>query len=350
MNLWYEQSLTGPNTQKIYTFYDVEHRVPLNEIVRVKEYKESRPISVEKDYAPQYGLMNPNTKRFVNMICVDVDSEEYWENLHWSNYPEENAMCLNPKKKSFHVFYRLKDPVYISGNRSAAEKKLELTVKGLDRTLWGDKAYNHQFAKNPYSGEHEVYLCGDPTLTYTLDELLDHVPDKILDEILEEHQKRYLKNDVENEYFPIQGERHKWLFDEARKTLYQDWIRFSHLQKEHLWIEHCLEVTQQIHDSELENTPLPYSEIKGIAYDINKFIQKIFTTKSQYVKRTHTSEIQRERGQRGGAKSGEVRGQSAKEKQALVLLYRQEYPDASIRDIVEATGFSKSAIQRYLKG
>ncbi len=339
-------SFYTPNTLRVPTFYDLEQRIPLTDHIRVKEFKESAPETSDKKHLPNFMLFNPNNKKFVNTLVFDIDSEEHMDCLHWMDIPEPTVRSENPVKGGFHLQFRLKDPIQMINPSPKVKYKLDMVMYGLQQVFCADPTYNGLFTKNPFSGQHYVYMSADPNLSYSLEDLLDFIPEKILDqfrEMKDKKVKRGKKSKKENPYSPEQGQRHMWLFQEGRFVLYSDWHN-KELQQYSVWRQYCQETIRNIHDNQFSYDPLSTPEVSRIAGSIADYIYEYFENFEAYNTRTHSSDVQIIRNQR----SQKVRKASADKKKDLVLLTREEHPMASAQEISTLTGIHVRSVYRYL--
>jgi hypothetical protein len=234
--------------------------------------------------AAQMRYIQPNHPNSKLWLLYDIDRasspEELTDDL---GLPSPTIWVGNPKNGHAHALYALETPVHLNENSSRSAIRYAAAVDvGLSTKMQADAGYVGLICKNPLNEHWRTYpLAG----SYDLNELSDYVD---LDSYRDKRR-----------HFPEIGlGRNCTLFDQVRKWAYkairQGWPTYNQ------WFQACLDRANGYNTR--FNSPLPANEVQHTARSIAKWTHRNMTEGgwSEYVARTHTSEIQAVRGSKGG--------------------------------------------------
>ena len=228
------------------------------------------------------------------MFWLGFDVDRPGAAIDWSdrNAPAPTLTIMNPENGHAHLLYALKTAVRTAPDGKMKPLKYAAAVeRALCQKLDADTGYSGLICKNP-NHDHWQLAVWQPEL-YTLDWLADSLD---------------LSAANDKEILPDYGlGRNCTLFDKTRKWAYrairQGWPEYDQ------WLRACFERANayNLHFS----SPLDDSEVMGIAKSISKWTFKKITEESflQYVKESHSSEIQSKR----GVLSGKIRRENSLE-------------------------------------
>ena len=203
--------------------------------------------------------------------------------IDWSdrNAPAPTLTIMNPENGHAHLLYALKTAVRTAPDGKIKPLKYAAAVENaLRKKLDADTGYSGLLCKNPNHGHWKIAVW-QPEL-YTLDWLADFLD---------------LNAANNKEIVADYGlGRNCTLFDKTRKWAYrairQGWPEYDQ------WLQACYERASAYN---LQfSSPLDDNEVIGIAKSIAKWTRANFSegTFSDYVFRTHSSEIQSLRGRK----------------------------------------------------
>lgn len=228
------------------------------------------------------------------MFWLGFDVDRAGAAIDWSdrNAPAPTLTITNPDNGHAHLLYVLKTSIRAAPDGKMKPLRYATAVKNaLRKKLEADAGYSGLICKNPNHGHWKIAVW-QPEL-YTLDWLADFLD---------------LNAANDKEIFADYGlGRNCTLFDKTRKWAYgairQGWPEYDQ------WLQACYE-----HPSAynlLFIAPLDENEVSGIAKSIVRWTIRNFSENSfsEYVIKTHSSEIQSIRGKSGGKKS---RGEGGK--------------------------------------
>ncbi|WP_109374408.1 replication initiation protein [Proteus genomosp. 6] len=205
--------------------------------------------------------------------------------LDWSdrNAPAPTFTIMNPKNGHAHLLYGLETAIRTAPDGRMKPLKYAAAVENaLRKKLDADIGYSGLICQNPNHEHWQVNAW--QTELYTLDWLADSLD---------------LTSANDKEIITDYGlGRNCQLFEQTRKWAYrairQGWPAYEQ------WLQACIERTKAYNIRFL--TPLDENEVLSVAKSIAKWTYSKFSKASfnEYVIRTHTSEIQKNRGKIGG--------------------------------------------------
>lgn len=221
---------------------------------------------------------------------LGFDVDRLGASIDWSdrNAPAPTISIMNPENGHAHLLYALKTAVRTAPNGKIKPLKYAAAVESALRDKLGaDLGYSGLICKNPNHSNWRISIW-QPEL-YTLDWLADSLN---------------LKSNNNKNILPNYGlGRNCTLFDNTRKWAYRairhGWPKYD------LWLQACFEYAKNYNLKFLVS--LDDNEVMGIAKSIAKWTFKEFTPVFflEYIKKTHSSEIQSIRGKKskgGGRK------------------------------------------------
>jgi len=299
-------------------------------------------------YAMAYRYLQANSPSQVWTLVVDIDRDiaAQVSGQDWTlGGPEANAIVLNPQNGHGHALVYLAAGVTrTSAARLAPLRYLAAIERGLCLAYGGDPAYSGLITKNPISKVWQTVERHGKL--WTLGELA-----AVLD--LKASNAKTFSSAPEEAYGTG---RNVTLFHETRFWAYSAIREF--------WAPNGLPRWQKAVLERLEGlnarfpAPLPYSEIKAIAKSIATWTWRKITPDGlrELVDRTHTPEIQRARGRKGGMAatnqaaagkaSGSARWQAREAQRVTARLMRAA--GHSYRAIGEALGVSLRTVYYWL--
>lgn len=222
------------------------------------------------------------------MFWLGFDVDRLGAAIDWSdrNAPAPTLTITNPENGHAHLLYALKTSIRTAPDGKIKPLKYAAAVENaLRKKLDADAGYSGLICKNPNHGHWKIAVW-QPEL-YTLDWLADSLD---------------LSAANEKEIVADYGlGRNCALFDTTRKWAYrairQGWPEYKQ------WLQACYE-RASAYNLQL-SSPLDEKEVMGIAKSIAKWTSALFSEKSffEFVKKTHTPEIQSLRGRKGGRPS-----------------------------------------------
>lgn len=221
------------------------------------------------------------------MFWLGFDVDRPGAAIDWSdrNAPAPTLTIMNPENGHAHLLYALKTAVRTAPDGKMKPLKYAAAVeRALCKKLDADTGYSGLICKNPNHDYWQLAMW-QPEL-YTLDWLADSLD-------------LNSANDVDIQ--PNYGlGRNCTLFEKTRKWAYrairQGWPDFKQ------WVEACYERANAYN---LQfSLPLDDNEVMRIAKSISKWTIHHMSKESfdLFVKETHSSEIQRKRGEASGVK------------------------------------------------
>lgn len=219
------------------------------------------------------------------MFWLGFDVDRVGAAIDWSdrNAPAPTLTITNPENGHAHLLYALETSIRTAPDGKMKPLKYAAVVENaLRKKLGADTGYSGLICKNP-NHSHWKIAVWQPQL-YTLDWLAD-----LLD-LTAANDK-----EIVADYGLV---RNCTLFDKTRKWAYrairQGWPEYDQ------WLQACYERASAYN---LQfSAPLDENEVNGIAKSIAKWTHGKFTAESfcEFVKSTHMSKIQSERGRKGG--------------------------------------------------
>ena len=280
--------------------------------------------AIEKRYIQH----NQPTKKLWFVHDVDRPTASIdWQDF---NIAGPNITAMNPDNGHAHLFYSLDVPVVTgSYGRMKPLRYAGAVEYTYAKILDADMGYSGLISKNPHHPHWDVKIWNDRS--YDLYELADYVNL----ESFKDKRKR----------LPDYGlGRNVNLFDKTRQWAYKtvrtnDWNYIE-------WSEAVFNKAD-IYNSDFRK-PLPLSEVNSTAKSISKWTWRNMDFQ-QYVKKTHTSEIQRIRGIKGNIKSVEARRSAAETKKEKVLEMKSLFSDSTLEELSNLTQIPYGTIRRLLR-
>ncbi|MCE5361525.1 MAG: replication initiation protein [Acidithiobacillus sp.] len=308
-----------------------------------------RPI--EQALAYRYIQHNPPAQ--VWNIVLDVDHRIDLQSLA---EPIPNALALNPENGHGHLFYFLKAGVTrTQAGREAPLRLLAAVERGLCVKMQADENYVGLVSKNLVNSGWLVHSYHDRL--WTLGELVEYL------DLDAANARRYVPKNPEEAF---QTGRNVYLFEVARKWAYSEirdyWAPNGLPRWQDAILGYLRPINGQFH------APLYESELRAIAKSIAKWTWRHITPAGlqDLIERTHSPEIQRERGKRatnqaeagrmatnqleiaplGGIASGKARRRSREQDRATARLLRAQ--GYSQREIAVELGVSRWTVRDWL--
>lgn len=279
-----------------------------------------------RDRAAQSRYIQPNGPTQLRWLLYDVDRPG--AALDWSerNAPPPTITAMNHANGHAHLLYLLEEPVCKSPNGRPEPLRYAAAVDcALRAKLEADEGYSGLIVKNPL--RRDAWAVGLwEVAPYTLGDL-----DSWLD--LNKYKDRRRK-------MPDYGlGRNCNLFNALRhwayKAIRQGWPDLDR------WLEACHHRAIAYNRKHFDE-PLPQSEVKHVARSVAKWTHRHITQSGfeAYVARTHTPEIQAQRGARKGAKRRE---------ELMPKVLELVGQGKSQREIAEAVGVTQKTVSNWLK-
>lgn len=240
---------------------------------------------MSREEALKFELIQPNAKNLFCYMCFDLDYGGAFFSARDENLPEPTWIAENRENGHAHLCYELAIPVSTSDkSRTQPQKYLDAIKRGFCRRLKADPKYTGLITKNPLHerwrtqwGNCAPYLLGD-----LADWLFPH--DLIF--------KKYdAQGDIES--------RNCALFDTLRDSAYRLTLDIKKRGGSRIHLRDRL--LEQAHILNADFKPqLLISEMYSIVRSITKWAWREFSP-------SKFSEIQAERGRKGGLVSGQRR-------------------------------------------
>ena len=225
------------------------------------------------------------------MFWLGFDVDRLGAAIDWGdrNAPAPTLTITNPENGHAHLLYALKTSIRTAPDGKMKPLKYAAAVENaLRKKLDADVGYSGLICKNPNHGHWKIAVW-QPEL-YTLDWLADSLD---------------LNAANDKEIVADYGlGRNCSLFDKTRKWAYrairQGWPEYEQ------WLQACYERCKAYNLQFA--SPLDENEVMGIAKSITNWTYKNFNEDSfnEFVFLTHKSDIQRERGKKGGGIGGKI--------------------------------------------
>lgn len=251
-------------------------------------------VAKEKKY------IQANQPYLINWLCFDIDYPCILETTFEEKFlPAPNFMIVNPENMHSHLLYGLVTGVSCSDNSYIKPLNYLSAIEySLREELKADNSYSGLIIKNP---------CHNLWNTYEIEKSLWTLPQ------LEEYLTLPKKIPEKAKFLGLG--RNCTLFEVGRKYAYEQVFAFKTLLDKEAFNK---EVLSFVETNNLQfPEPLGWNECKSISKSISNWTWKNYRKKindedwREYVKATHTSEIQSKRGQR----SGQVRRMGSIEEQ-----------------------------------
>ena len=238
----------------------------------------------KRDIALKFKHIQHNQPKMVHWLVLDIDKYYFYEDFF--NLPMPNVVAYNKYGEDHdcahsHLLFALKHPVCRSdAARTKPLKYLAAIEHGLKTAFESDLNYSGLISKNFLHEDYRVqFLNPDLWELGEFKEWID-IPRKI----------------------PSQSEssglgRNCDIFDRTRKIAYSEFHKYQNQSSfEKAVLGWCEEANSDYQE------PLTINELKCIARSISKFcFRNMSRDHERYIKDTHTSELQSERGKRNTA-------------------------------------------------
>jgi len=278
-----------------------------------------------KETALKHKYIQFNDVAFIRFLVFDIDKPAgalAWEN---AELPPSNLAVINPSNTHAHLFYYLEAPVCKTDKAHLKPiNYLKAIYQSYAIKMQADLAYAGLIAKNPLNPAWQTWYIHNNL--YSLSELADYI----------ELQKVITKKAQSEDFIG----RNDSLFNTVRVWAYD--VRY-HYQNYNDFYKAVFSYTNSL--NQLFTIPLGISEIKSISKSISNYVWNHFTAESRQnlIDRTHTSELQAERGKR----SGIARYRKSENLRASAKLLRMQ--NKTYNEIAEALDIPYKTIYRWLK-
>lgn len=226
--------------------------------------------------------MHGNDRYFL-IVDYDVNGQEVVDHTHYDIEP--NFLTYNPINSNHQAFWFLKDPVYAqtSTRTNAPYRYLKAIESAYDERYGGDKHFSRHVSRNPLAPF--IFTDWRHDKKYSLKELAEVVT-------LNDKRIKSGSKQVGN------SGRNCEVFEELRLWAYkQSTANISYKQ-------YLTRVLTQAISFNVYTSPMALSEVQSIARSVAQYTynKQHNGTFADYVAKTHTSEIQAERGKKSAAK------------------------------------------------
>jgi hypothetical protein len=284
-----------------------------------------------KSSAIQRRYIQHNPPPLLAYMVYDLDRPDSalaWDDAH---LPPPAWVSVNPENGHSHIAYGLVAPVARTDAALAAPLRLAAAVEAAyGAKLDADRGYSGLITKNPLHPHWHVYCPATEAANhgyYELAELAEYVT---------------LHNKLPRGREAAGIGRNVSLFDTLRKWSYKAVRGYWRPAGYRTWY---LAVLEKANALNCFPEPLPIAEIQATAKSVAKWIWQRFTPGgwADFVERTHTPEIQSQRGK----KSGAVRAEKAAEK----AIQAQEMSKQGMKKaaIAKALGVTDRTVRAWLK-
>lgn len=279
-----------------------------------------------------------NPPSLVTWLTFDIDRDNAafaWQDVFGLKIP--HLATINPENGHAHLSYRIISVCRSDAGRLAPLRLMAALQYTYTLTLGADPGYAGLITKNPLHPHWGLLIWRDLSKPYSLGEMAENVD-------LQSPPKR-------PEVATGLG-RNCAVFDSARVWAYKAVRNYWRPGGLPDWKEAVKTQCEGING--LFPTPLPDSEIRATAKSIADFCWKRITPDNQkaLIARTHTPEIQSERGKKnrpekqaekgrkGGLMSGEVRREASEDKRSSARLLKAS--GKTVREIAKTLGVPSS--------
>lgn len=243
----------------------------------------------DKLVAKEKKYIQANQPYLINWLCFDVDYPCVLETTFEEKVlPSPNFMIVNPENMHSHLLYGLVSGVSCSDNSYIKPLNYLSAIEyALKEELKADNSYGGLIIKNP---------CHNLWDTYEIEQDLWTLPQ------LEEYLT--LPNKLPEKARSLGLGRNCTLFELGRKYAYEQVFAFKTLLDRESFNKEILYFIETNNHKFPE--PLGWNECKSIAKSIANWTWKNYRKKindeqwKEYVKATHSSEIQSKRGKKSG--------------------------------------------------
>lgn len=286
--------------------------------------------SVKQAVRAKYIQANPPWLRSWLIFDIDRPGAAYaWD---YAGLPEPAWTAINSENGHAHLSWGLEAPVLL-GNHDRQEpmRYLAAVESAISVKLEADVGYSGLITKNPAHSSWDVLWGRNLYDLGQLSEYLDldlHKPKRSSAKALERNGIGRNVSTFDHLRFMAYREVRGW---KAARTpgVYVQWLNYLHHQ--------ALDYTHNEHP-----TPLDRRECHWIAKSVAHWVWARFDIAASDKR---FSELQANRGQRGGKRSGEVRREASEDQRASARLMRAK--GMSIRQIAQDLGIPKTTISRW---
>lgn len=227
----------------------------------------------------KYTHIEHNEPTLIRWLVFDIDYSVRKGYFIWDivNMPVPNIAVRNPANGHAHFFYKLKNPVgRADSSKQGPLQYLAHVENGLCELLKADRGYSGLISKNPFHDDWDTWFIHNRG--YTLNELDDWVQDSC-----------YIKSKAYSETYGLG--RNCSVFELLKQWAYRSYRQFNY--KSQGWYDACLAQANHFNNDVCVENPLGYTELKGIAKSVSKWVEAHFNPREFKV-------IQASRGKRKG--------------------------------------------------
>lgn len=266
-----------------------------------------------------------NTKRFTNMLVLDVDdadAESLIKSLAWDEevLPEPNWMTVNPASGHAHIGYWLTDPVRTDDLGRLKPMQYAAAVhEGLRQVVPGDPGYTGRITRSPFA--HPTVFMRDEQ--YELKELASKitVPSRLPKKARQQGLGRNCT-----------------LFDDLRTWAYGAWRNFDVYEQFRTAVSMMAETLA----IQFMGDPLPPSEVRAIARSVASWVWRNFD--SQTFSKIQTARITKRWEQ--DMHSIDIRKKAAERRQAVLTLQDE---GLTYNEIAERLGMTFNQVRSQIQ-
>ncbi len=250
----------------------------------------NKQVALSKKY------IQANTPFNLSWLCFDIDYPCVLETTFKEKIlPSPNIIVVNPKNHHSHLLYGIKQQVHLTDNSSIEPIRYAHAIQyALREELKADSGYTGLIIKNPQNDEWHTKELTESL--WSLGELAEYLK---------------LPNKIPKKEMFIGLGRNCTLFENARYFAYSEVLKYKVTStKESFYYS----VLKFIEDTNREFTePLQHIEYKAIAKSISNWTWKYYGNKTtqqwfNYVKRTHSVELQSWRGKQNTSEQQAIKG------------------------------------------
>lgn len=225
---------------------------------REKTYSESKPLKTALDYK----YIDPNNNGYIRVLTVDID----WDipmDEYISRIPLPNVIVSNPENGHKQIMYFFRSRLY-RGNAKIMYA-YQMIKNNLNRTLKGDFCFAGRLQKNPlHSCWNAVWFNNDP---YSLTDLINWSMKQ--------------ETDIKEASCRVHD------FTSRNETVFRSLLKYACRRNKELsyeMLESQAEYLNNLIPSEFDTaikTPLGFTELRGIARSVWKFMKTRYTGRSE---------------------------------------------------------------------
>lgn len=271
--------------------------------------------------------IQPNRPGMTSYLAFDIDRPD--AGVAWidSNAPRPSFVIKNPDNGHCHYLYALATPVCTtSAARIQPLRYLSAIERSISRELGADPGYSGLIIKNPLHQHWQTIAL--ETELYSLSSLASR---------LDLATAIAANAEVSSEALGLG--RNVTIFDALRLWAYKAVTGYWRPGGEKLWLS---AVRDRAHSLNLFPAPMQHKEVDQIAKSVGKWVWKHFspTARRDLIERTHTPELQSQRGQLKGAKLRDA---------MLPRVQEMLAAGSSQSDVARALGISRQTISNWAK-